>query len=196
MAYENNKSVFTSNIINNGDIAKNFLYNTIFEYESGSVLSKIIGTDDFNIRAKTISIPQKEFGELSTEYLGSKLVYPGKATIAGTFDIQFDEFQDMYISKALHRWQNLIFNQGFRNDIDVGGITGGASSNRLQDYTCTVRIVLLDSTLNTPLPIEYRMYYVWPKTLQSASLGMEQSEKLTRTCTFQFSTWEAVNVQD
>ena len=192
MALENNKSVFTTNIINTVDLAKDYLFNLVFEYEAGSVLSNIIGTDDFIIRAKTASIPSKEFTELTTEYMGSKLVYPGKATVANTFDVTFDEFQDMYISKALHRWQNLMFHQGFQNDIDAEGIMGGAIGNKLTDYCATVRLELWHSDLRTKLPVEYKFYYVWPKTVQQAQLGAENSNKLQRTCSFQFSTFEMI----
>jgi hypothetical protein len=185
-------SVFTTSIKNMQDLAKNYLYQIIFEYESGSVLSNVIGTDDFMLRAKTASMPQKDFGELITEYMGTKLVYPGKSTMDGTFDVAFDEFQDMYISKALHRWQNLLFNGGFQNDIDVGGITGGASSNFLKDYCATARVVLYDSSLKQKLPVEFKFYYVWPKTVQSTALGMENAEKVQRTCTFRYSTFEMV----
>ena len=188
----NNMSVFTTSIKNLPDLAKNYLYQIIFEYESGSVLSNVIGTDDFMLRAKTASMPQKDFNELITEYMGTKLVYPGKSTMDGTFDVQFDEFQDMYISKALHRWQNLLFNGGFQNDIDVGGITGGASSNYLKDYSATARVVLYDSALKQKLPVEFKFYYVWPKTVQSFNLGMESADKVQRTCTFRYSTFEMV----
>lgn len=188
----NNMSVFTTSIKNLPDLAKNYLYQIIFEYESGSVLSNVIGTDDFMLRAKTASMPQKDFQELITEYMGTKLVYPGKSTMDGTFDVQFDEFQDMYISKALHRWQNLLFNGGFQNDIDVGGITGGASSNFLKDYCATARVVLYDSSLKQKLPVEFKFYYVWPKTVQQTSLAMESADKVQRTCTFRYSTFEMV----
>ena len=141
MSLSNNMNVFTSSIRNFPDLAKNYLFQVIFEYESGSALSKVIGTDDFMLRAKTASLPQKDFTQLETHYMGSKIVYPGKATVAGTFSVTFDEFQDMYISKALHRWQNLLFNQAFQNDIDAIGITGGASSDYLKDYSATVRVV-------------------------------------------------------
>ena len=188
----NNMSVFTTSIKNLPDLAKNYLFQIIFEYESGSVLSNVIGTDDFMLRAKTASMPQKDFNELITEYMGTKLVYPGKSTMDGTFDVQFDEFQDMYISKALHRWQNLLFNGGFQNDIDVGGITGGASSNYLKDYSATARVVLYDSALKQKLPVEFKFYYVWPKTVQSVNLAMENAEKVQRTCTFRYSTFEMV----
>jgi len=192
MSLNNNMSVFTTSIKNMSDLAKNWLFQVIFEYESGSALSKIIGTDDFMLRAKTASLPQKEFGELSTEYMGSKIVYPGKATMAGTLEVQFDEFQDMYISKALHRWQNLLYNHAFQNDIDAIGITGGASSNFLKDYCATVRVVLYDSALKSKLPIEYKFYYVWPKNVATVSLGQESSEKVQRAVTLQYSTYEMI----
>ena len=192
MSLNNNMSVFTTSIKNMSDLAKNWLFQVIFEYESGSALSKIIGTDDFMLRAKTASLPQKEFGELSTEYMGSKIVYPGKATMAGTLEVQFDEFQDMYISKALHRWQNLLYNHAFQNDIDAIGITGGASSNFLKDYCATVRVVLYDSALKSKLPIEYKFYYVWPKNVATVSLGQESSEKIQRAVTLQYSTYEMI----
>ena len=192
MSLSNNMSVFTTSIKNNSDLAKNWLFQVIFEYESGSALSKIIGTDDCMLRAKTASLPQKEFGELSTEYMGSKIVYPGKATMAGTLEVQFDEFQDMYISKALHRWQNLLYNHAFQNDIDAIGITGGASSNFLKDYCATVRVVLYDSALKSKLPIEYKFYYVWPKNVATVSLGQESSEKIQRAVTLQYSTYEMI----
>ena len=192
MSLNNNMSVFTTSIKNTSDLAKSWLFQVIFEYESGSALSKIIGTDDFMLRAKTASLPQKEFGELSTEYMGSKIVYPGKATMAGTLEVQFDEFQDMYISKALHRWQNLLYNHAFQNDIDAIGITGGASSNFLKDYCATVRVVLYDSALKSKLPIEYKFYYVWPKNVATVSLGQESAEKIQRAVTLQYSTYEMI----
>lgn len=192
MSLTNNMSVFTTSIKNNKDLAKNWLFSVIFEYESGSALSRVIGTDDFMLRAKTANLPQKEFTQLETHYMGSKIVYPGKATVAGTFSVTFDEFQDLYISKALHRWQNLLFNQGFQNDIDAQGITGGASSNYLKDYSATVRVVLYDSQLKSKLPIEYKFYYVWPQNVAQTSLTQEGSEKITRECTFQYSTYEVI----
>lgn len=197
MSLSNNSfSVFTSSIKNLPDLAKNYLFQIIFEYESGSALSNIIGTDDFMFRAKTAKIPGKSFSELETNYMGSKLVYPGKVTIAGELSVTFDEFQDMYISTALHRWQNLLYNQSFQNDIDNIDVTGGASSNYMKDYSATVRVVLYDSALKNKLPVEYKFYYVWPKSVGDASLDQNGSDKITREATFQFSTYECVSTVD
>lgn len=190
---QNNMSVFTSDIVNLKDLVKQYLFQVRFLYEKGSALAYILDTDDFMLRAKTMTLPQKDFNTLETHYMGSKLVYPGKATVAGEFTIQFDEFQDLVISTGLHRWSNLLFSQGFANDIDVSGrITGGASSNYAKDYTATVEILLYDSTLKNLLPIKWVLYRVFPKTISSSDLSQEGDSKVTRSATFSYSNFELV----
>lgn len=190
---QNNMSVFTSSIVNLPDLAKQYLFQVRFLYEKGSVLSSILDSDDFMLRAKTMTIPQKDFNTIETHYMGSKLVYPGKATVAGEFSVQFDEFQDLKISTALHRWSNLLFSQGFKNDIDVTGrITGGASSNYAKDYTASVEILLYDSTLKNLLPVKWVLYRVFPKTISSSELSQEGDAKVTRSATFSYSNFELV----
>lgn len=190
---QNNMSVFTSSIVNLPDLVKQYLFQVRFLYEKGSALSNILDSDDFMLRAKTMTLPQKDFNTLETHYMGSKLVYPGKATVAGEFTVQFDEFQDLKISTSLHRWSNLLFSQGFKNDIDVTGrITGGASSNYAKDYTASVEILLYDSTLKNLLPVKWVLYRVFPKTVSSSDLSQEGDAKVTRSATFSYSNFEVV----
>lgn len=190
---QNNMSVFTSSIVNLPDLVKQYLFQVRFLYEKGSALSSILDSDDFMLRAKTMTLPQKDFNTLETHYMGSKLVYPGKATVAGEFTVQFDEFQDLKISTALHRWSNLLFSQGFMNDIDVTGrITGGASSNYAKDYTASVEVLLYDSTLKNLLPVKWVLYRVFPKTISSSDLTQEGDGKVTRSATFSYSNFEVV----
>lgn len=193
MAEQNNMSVFTTSIVNKPDLVKQYLFQVNFLYEKGSALSDILDTEELLLCAKTMTIPQKEFNTIETHYMGSKLVYPGKATVAGEFTVQFDEFQDLSVSIALHRWANLLFSQGFENDIDVAGrVTGGASSNYAKDYTATVEILLYDSTLKKLLPVKWVLYRVFPKTIATSDLGAEQEGKVTRNCTFSYSNFEMV----
>ena len=190
---QNNMSVFTTNLINMQDLAKAFLFQVRFIYEKGSALSAILDTDDFMIKARTASLPQKSFNELDTQYMGSKLIYPGKATVSGDFSVQFDEFQDMRISIALHQWTNMIFNQGFNNDISTfGNLTGGAISNQAKDYTATTEILLYDSTLRNLLPVKWVLYRVWPKQVNSFGLDHNGEAKITREATFSYSNFEVV----
>lgn len=189
-----NMNVFTSKIINLPDLAKQYLYQTKFTPTNGgnSVLNNIFESEDLMIRAKTISMPSKSFNELTTSYLGSEIKYPGKPTIAGTFSIQFDEFQDLYISNCFYQWQNIMYNQDFTINTS-NQYTGGAISNRLSDYTCNVDVILYDSTLKTKLPYFYRYYLVWPKEISQAELSQEGDQKITRQITFQYSTFEMLS---
>lgn len=185
---ENKMSVFTTKIKNLPDLAKQYLFQVTFKFDNQE-LADLLGVEDLMLRAKTASMPAKSFGELTTEYMGSKLVYPGKATVDGDLSIQFDEFQDMLISKTLHRWQNLMFNHAIDDDIDARGTTGGAYSNYLKDYTATITVELYDSTLTTKLPIRYVFKFAWPKEVSSAELNMEGDAKITRSVTFKYSTF-------
>ena len=142
------------------DLAKAYLFQVRFFYDTESPLAHLLDADDLMIKARTATLPQKEFGELDTQYMGTKLLYPGKATISGTFDIQWDEFQDTSISEALHRWSNLLMNY--------------------------------DSTLKNLLPLKWRLYRVWPKTVQNVSLDQNGDSKITRSCTFSYSTFEVI----
>lgn len=189
-----NMNIFSSNITNTQDLAKSYLFQVIFEPEAASALSSILDKEELILKAKSATLPAKSFGELTTEYMGSKLVFPGKATMDGEFTIKFDEFQDMNISKTFHRWQSLIYNHGFEGDIGNIGITGGASSNFLKDYTCKIDVVLWDSELRTKLPVKYRFYFCFPKEVQAFEMDMEGDSKIQRSVTFKYSTFECIPV--
>ena len=172
--FDTNMSVW-GQLANLQDLAKQYLFQVQFYFESSSPLAQILNREDLMIRARTASIPGKTFGELDTQYMGTKLLYPGKATVNGDLEIQWDEFQDGEVSIALHKWGNLLMNQGFRDDIggSSNDITGGAFSNYAPEYCATVDLVLFKSTLRERLPVFWRMYRVWPKNI--ANFGMDQN---------------------
>ena len=193
-------SVFTTKIKDLPDLTKKYLFQVIVEIENETLQNALQASDDskfqddFMFRAKTVTIPQKEFTDMSTEYMGSKLLYPGKANVTGDLSITFDEFQDLWVSQAFHKWQNFIFNSGWSDDVSLnnGVLTGGALSNYAKDYTAKIRIVLYDSTLKSRLPYEWVLYRCWPKTLSTADHGMEDDGKVQRSVTFSYSTFELV----
>lgn len=193
MAEDNNMNVFTTKIVNLPDLAKKYLFQVQIEFENPDLDDIFCKENDFIFRAKSVTIPQKEFTDMTTEYLGSKLVYPGKANVAGDVSINFDEFQDLWVSQAFHQWQNMIFNHGFMDDFSqAGAVTGGAISNYAKDYCAKIKIVLFDSTLRNKLPYEWHLYRCWPKTVSSVDLGMEDDGKIQRSVTLSYSTFEIV----
>lgn len=60
MPVENNMSVFTTEIANLPDLAKKYLFQVVIEFESQQ-LQDMVGQQPFMFRAKTVTIPQKEF---------------------------------------------------------------------------------------------------------------------------------------
>ena len=69
-------------------------------------------------------------------------------------------------------------------------------SNYAKDYCGTMKIVLFDSTLKRKLPVEWRLYRVWPKTVSSVDLGMEDDGKIQRSVTFSYSSFEVVPTEN
>lgn len=76
MSSSNNMNVFSSSIVNTQDLAKSYLFQVIFEPESGTALAGILDKEELILKAKSATLPAKSFGELTTEYMGSKLVFP------------------------------------------------------------------------------------------------------------------------
>lgn len=196
-------NVFTSDILNAGDLMKNNYFQVILEPPSNSpvysLMESILGsTEGFYIRAKTVDLPSKSFDTLETNYMGSKLVMPGKVTMDGQTSITFDEFQDMKISRFIHEWMNLIYNGGYADDVSVanGALTGGAISNSLLSYSCPIKITIYDSTKKNKLPYEYRLMFCFPSEMATAGLDHNGGDKVTRQVTFKYSTWEMINATD
>lgn len=195
MAETNNLNLFTSNLVNLPDPVKAHEFQCIFETTTDSPLYKLFGnSDDLTIRARKVSVPQKDFGELSTEYLGMKRVFPGKAVVNGTTGITFDEFQDLFITKTMHLWQSYIFNNGIYKDIGINNANiGAASSNYLRDYSCTLKIYMYDSALSKLLPYYYLLTEVYPKTDSGFELNYETDGKIQKEITFNYNNFEVVD---
>lgn len=196
----NNMNVFTSDINNLPDLAKSYLFQAVICPETGTALADMfssIGTEQFILRLKKISIPKKTFSSpLETNYMGSKKTYPGRAEMNGSCSVEFDEFQDLLTSKMLHIWQGLLYNHTINEDggdIIGTGTTGGANSNYLRQYTGKIYIYLYDSTLKQKLPYYWVLYQCWPNEVNEVSLDQAGSEKIVRSCTFNYNTFQMIN---
>lgn len=180
------------------DLAKQYLFQTRFIFETTSELAGILNTEDLMIRARQVSLPAKSFNELDTQYMGTKLLYPGRATVSGDVTILWDEFQDLTVSKQLHQWANCLMNQGFSQDIGGGSnnITGGAISNLARNYCATIEIKLYDSTLKNTLPLKWYLYRCWPKNISDFGLDHNGDGKVTRSATFSYSNFEIIRTDE
>lgn len=196
-------SIYTTELNTVPDLAKNFLFQAIIVPEAGTPLANLFeqigGNQQFMLRCKKASIPKKSFeGNFETHYMGSKKKFPGKAVVDGDMTLEFDEFQDLITTQMLHAWQNLIYDQSINEDggdiTSTGNqLSGGAVSNYLKDYTAKIQIVLYDSTKKKRLPFGWVCYQCWPNEVGEVSLDQAGTEKVVRTATFSYNTWQMVN---
>lgn len=189
---DNNLNMYTSNLINLPDPVKVHEFQAIFETDSSSKLYTLFGdSDDLTIRTNKVSVPTKDFGEMSIEYLGMKRTFPGKAVVNGTTSLSFNEYQDLRISYIMHMWQSYIFNNGITEDIGAGtGNLGASSSNYLSAYSCTLKIYMYDSALSNKLPYYYKLTEVYPKTDAGFELNYESDGKIQKDITFNYNNFE------
>ena len=207
MAVTNDMNVFTSEIDNFRDLAKNFLWQAVILPEEDTPLATLFkalgGTKQFTLRCRLASLPQRSIeGELETNWQGSKKIFPGRTKMDGEIQMKFDEFQDWTTSHMIHSWMNLIHNGDIGLDGgDAGAMfssqkTGAAISNYMKDYSAKIKLTCFDSRLDPTAPHEYIMYYCWPKDMPQVNLDQAGSEKIEREVTIRYSTYQEVNPQE
>ena len=206
MAAENDMNVFTSDIENFKDLAKNFLWQAVIIPEEGTPLATLFkqlgGTRQFTLRCRTAALPERTVEtELATHWQGSKKVFPGRMKQDGQIPMKFDEFQDWTTSHMFHAWLNLIHNADIGQDGGDAAVyfdqkTGAAVSNSMKDYSAKIKLTCFDSRLAQGMPHDYTLYYCWPKGIHSVTLDQEADGKITREVDIRYSTFQETNPED
>ena len=87
------------------DIQKNYMFEVWIPSEGFNSFTR----EGLIIRAKTAVIPGRDFEQIETFFMGTKQLFPGKATFSNALQVTFDEFEDQTVTKALYEWQQKIF---------------------------------------------------------------------------------------
>lgn len=202
-------NLYTSKILNYPDLLKNFLFQVRFEFNTDTVLSRVVQEieqeknyggelgETLMLRARSISLPKKTISKINTHYMGSLRNYPGRTHTDGDVTIKFDEFQDLATQEIFYEWQNMIYNHGNPDMGEatniVGGIeTGGAAADFIRQYTAQVYIYIYDSALRTQLPFFWKLYDVFPTDNGQITLDAEGENKVSPEITFNYNTWKMV----
>jgi hypothetical protein len=203
MAVENDMNVFTSEIDNFRDLAKDYLWQAVIIPEEGTPLAGLFkqlgGTRQFTLRCRGAALPQRSVeSKLETHWQGSKKVYPGRMKMDGTIPLKFDEFQDWTTSHMFQAWMNLMHNCDIGQDGGDAAVyydqkTGAAVSNFMKDYSAKIKLTCFDSRLAKGAPHDYTLYYCWPEDLSQANLDQEGSGKITREVSICYSTFQETN---
>ncbi len=125
MAKFNN--IYTSSLANSKDLLTSWQFQVIIDVSTSSPLTNVFKSDELLLRARTAKIPGKSFGVLETNFMNSKKKYKGKCVVDGQLSVEFDEFQDLYVTQVFHKWQAIMYNHGVKDDISIAnGVTQGA----------------------------------------------------------------------
>lgn len=198
------KSLFNNGVDKALDILKTYLFYIRFDIDDNdsklaTILDKYgggIGNNAITIRARQAKWAGKQFDELSTIFMGSKVNYPGMPKVDGDLKIQFDEFQDTRVITFFSSWMNLIFNSNFNGvdsyDGDIAGkITqGGSLSSAKKDYSCDISVYITDSTTNYEVPVYCKFYNCFPKEFADISLDSTQNGSVKPDITFKYDYFE------
>lgn len=193
---EQNRNLWTSPILSYPDLAKNFLFQTVFQFNAGTPLASLFGDIDtvsemLMLRARSISSPVKQTEKINTHYMGAVRNYPGRTNLHGDITIKFDEFQDFNIAKIFYEWQNLIYNHAWPGAQASNSIAaGGAVGDFIALYTAQITITCYDSALKTKLPYSWKLYDCFPTNNGQIDFNAEGSEKISPSITFNYNTWE------
>jgi len=203
MAESNLMNVYTSPIYAFPDPAKDWLFQTVFEFTPGTRLYNLVNTisgaygcelgDILMLSARSIPLPQKRTETINTQYMGSKRNYAGRTWVDNTINIKFDVFQDLYMYKIFYEWQNMIHNHAFPTRTQKANPdmeAGGAASDWLSQYAATVTIYLYDNALKNKLQYGWRLYDVFPLDNGTAELNAESNAKIAPSLQFNYNTWE------
>lgn len=200
-------SIFSTDLVNQ-DLAKNYLWQATFiPHNSDGPLQTLFtnlgGSEVLTYRCRAATLPERSVdGNLESHWLGSKMVYPGKQKLDGEMTIKFDEFQDWVVSQVFYKWMSLIYNSNINRDGgDISStdsvlknITPGAAySNNISDYSAKIVLRCFDSTLSSDSSKDYVLYYAWPKTIASVDLDQSGSDKIERSITFVYSTFQILD---
>jgi len=178
------------------DIQKSNLWQVRIQIPQGLVYSvegnEIPQTKELMIRAKSCSIPGRKIPSIETRYMGMVSNYAGTEDMSGkTLDIQFYEYEDQYITRALNTWVNNIFDSMSSKGNGGHGLAGQKYPNGLRgfNYSADIKLKLIGMD-GEPLSKGVIFHDAWPTSVGDISLTYDNSNGLENSCTFQYDWWE------
>lgn len=168
---------------NVGDIQRT--YNFLVTVSNLGDVANIEGKD-LQIRARTAVLPGRSNEPIESDFMGMKQHFPGKLTFPYTFSIEFEEFEDRIVSKALYNWQQLIFD---------ASNTGSSQVESKQEYAKNIDVQLYKNN-NVKVSKEdnglVRIYNCWPQDIADVELSYADSASVKYSATFQYDRWDYV----
>lgn len=162
------------------DPLKMFVSTWTISFKAGSPLTRLVKTDNLELRCQTFGFPTLTGDKTTVEWGGFERRYAGKQTRAGDWSVTFTEVWDSSITEAFKVWCNQYHNY------KEGKIS------LLEDYTATVNIALVNPDVYDPKPegikkYDIRLYDVFPTSISFPTIQASSSEPIEITADLSYN---------
>lgn len=139
--------------------------------------------DDLVVRCRTVSIPGRTIEPVEANFMGTKVWYPGKTTYESALTVNFDEYEDQVVHKAIHAWHEKIFNYD----------EGKQKLPSKKELAVDMSLMLYDAQGGN---LERKILFVnaWPTAIAEAPMDYAGAEGVKYDVTFQYDHWRSVKV--
>jgi hypothetical protein len=170
------------------DILRNYNFELLIP-DISNIVTTITNDEPLIIRAKTAAIPDRSNTPIESYFAGMVQYFPGRVTFGSTLNVEFEEGEDLTITKTLYEWQNRIFNIN-ENDED----TGHALAESKRNGQTTNIYVKMFKYNGQAVDNMIKCVNAWPTSISESPLDMRGSEAIFRSVVFQFDYWDLVKV--
>jgi len=167
------------------DVQRNFMWQLFVPGISGVAPSAWLDAEDLLVRCRSISIPQRSNEPITSNFMGTRQFFPGKADPGGgTVSVQFEDTEDMAIQRIFYEWQQNIFNT------NPASLTTAGKSKKLQKSLLTKDMFLiLYNYAGVPLLKQIRFHNAWVQNVGEVSMAYDGNESVKYDVTFQYDYW-------
>jgi len=167
------------------DIQRNFMWQLVIPGIITVAPSALLDAEDLLVRCRSISIPQRSNEPITSNFMGTRQFFPGRADPGGgTVSVNFEDTEDMAIQRIFYEWEQTIFNINPRSKL-----TAGKSKRLLKRHLVKDMYLVLYSYSGIPLPKMIRFHNAWVQTVGESSLVYDGGDSVKYDVTFQYDYW-------
>ena len=167
------------------DIQRNFMWQLVVPGIRHVAPSALLDAEDLLVRCRSISIPQRSNEAITSNFMGTRQFFPGRADPGGgTLAVDFEDTEDMAIQRIFYEWQQNIFNIN-----PASPLTAGKSKKLMKRNLTRDMFLILFSYSGIPLPKMIRFHNAWVQSVGDSSLTYDGGESVKYNITFQYDYW-------
>ncbi len=169
------------------DVQKSWLFD-VYIADFGRVSDNIMKDEDLLLRVRSVTIPSRSSGVLTSNFFGMEQVFAGKPVFTHQMTVICEEFEDQKILVGLTNWQNKIF--------DVRRVPGsGASQLTKRGVAGYALPVFIRQYLTTGEQSDFQLQLInaWPSEISEVTMDYATQDSVKYSITFNFDFFEVVS---